>query len=66
MPGFLQHDFDELLNDEGEFEGAAHTGRLRTNGNAARPLSSYVLAIILKIKHLSFTYTRVSFYSEHC
>ena len=45
MPGFLQHDFDELLNDE----GAAHTGRLRTNGNAARPLSSYVLATILKL-----------------
>ena len=49
MPGFLQHDFDELLNDEGEFEGAAHTGRLRTNGKAARPLSSYVLATILKL-----------------
>ena len=30
-------------------EGAAHTGRLRTNGNAARPLSSYVLATILKL-----------------
>lgn len=49
MPGFLQHDFDELLNDEGEFDGAAHTGRPRTNGNAARPLSSYVLDTILKL-----------------